>query len=67
MRQGEPVMNERLRELLHQVVDGLGGGHQHLHATVEDAHAADNPAATDSETDHAEATGNDDASGGKPA
>lgn len=58
-------MNERLNKVLHDIIDALGAGHGHLHAAVDDASRA--PAATDSQADHAAATGNDDASGGIPA
>ena len=57
-------VNERLRKVLHDIIDGLGGGHQHLHAALDDA----SPVTETAPTPGAEQTGNEDASGDpKPA
>ena len=55
-------MNERVLKVLHDIIDGLGGGHQHLHAAIDEAAAS--PVTDSAPTPGADtATGNDDASG----
>ena len=50
----EPSVNERVLEVIHRVIDLLGGGAQHLHAKLDDAVKPADPEAP---------TGNEDASG----
>ena len=56
-------MNERVLKVLHDIIDGLGGGHQHLHAALADASVSEITPVTDcAPTPGAEQTGNEDAS-----
>ena len=53
-------MNERVLKVLHDIIDGLGGGHQHLHAALDTASVSDAAPTPGADT---AGTGNDDASG----